>query len=242
MRLEKQALRSSPMDDETMVIAQGLLPLKSHRRARRRFPSGWGSLLLAITLSLGFGVASIKDANGAEVSVVYVEVERVLNDVDEGRDANKVMEGERKKRQDDLVAVETELKKMRDALEKKLKTFSKEAIQKEAGVFQQKAVEYEEMKSKFNAELETRGRELYDPVKSKLKELLRVVANRDGYDMILSKLSVPYGRKDLDVTDKMIQEYNRTYPSKKGPAPAPADKKIAPPAPLGSPSVAPKMK
>ena len=134
---------------------------------------------------------------------------------------------------------------MQDDLEKQAKSFSKEAIEKKAAAYQQALAEYQQIVVKYNKELSDKEREFYDPIEKRLKELLRVVANRDGYDMILSKRSVPYGRKDLDLTDKMIQEYNKAYPGKAKPAASasatvkkPAVPPPAPPAASGS--VAPK--
>ncbi len=176
----------------------------------------------------------------ADVSIVYVDIDDVIDKVDEGVAAREKIKDEQAARQKTIGAREAELKRLQDELEKQSKAFSKDALERKAAQYEKQLVDYQQMLMKFNNELRDKERELFDPIERRLKDLLRKIANRDGYDMILSKRSVPYGRKDLDLTDKVIQEYNQTHPVAKKPGAASssaAPKKPAAPAP----SVAPKM-
>jgi outer membrane protein len=166
----------------------------------------------------------------ATMSVVYVDVDRVINECDEGKDAQELLKKDQAKRQNDIQAREAEIKKLQDELEKQAKAFSAAAIEKKAATYQQAVIDYQNVVLKYQKELDAREKELFDPIERRIKTLLRDVALRDGYDMILNKRSVPYGRKDLDVTDKVTQEYNKLYPSAKKPddKKKPADTKKAP--------------
>ncbi|MGZ3420627.1 MAG: OmpH family outer membrane protein [Polyangiales bacterium] len=174
----------------------------------------------------------------ATMSVVYVDIDRVINDCDEGKEAQELLKKEQAKRQTDIQAREAEIKKLQDELEKQAKAFSAAAIEKKAATYQQAVIDYQNVVLKYQKELDSREKELFDPIERRIKALLRDVALRDGYDMILNKRSVPYGRKDLDVTDKVTQEYNKLYPVSKKPEKKPDDKKKKP---APAPSVAPKM-
>lgn len=174
------------------------------------------------------------------MSVVYVDIDKVINDCDQGKEANEELKKEQAKRQQDIAARESTIKALQDELEKQSQTLSAAAIQKKAALYQDAVMEYQNVVLKYQKELDVREHELFDPIEKRLKEMLRTVALRDGYDMILNKRSVPYGRKDLDLTEKVTQEYNKTYPAapKK---PEKEDKKGGKkPAPAAS--VAPKMK
>lgn len=176
----------------------------------------------------------------ATMSVVYVDVDRVINECDEGKDAQELLKKDQAKRQVDIQGREAEIKKLQDELEKQAKAFSAAAIEKKAATYQQAVIDYQNVVLKYQKELDAREKELFDPIERRIKTLLRDVALRDGYDMILNKRSVPYGRKDLDVTDKITQEYNKLYPSSKKPDDKKkGDDKKKKPAP--APSVAPKM-
>ena len=174
-------------------------------------------------------LAPTRDARAQNMSVVYVDVDKVINDCAEGKDATEVLKKEQVKRQSEIQSRETELKKMQDELEKQAKAFSAAAIEKKAAHYQQAFVEYQNLVMKYQRELEVREKELFDPIEKRVKDMLRELALRDGYAMILNKRSVPYGRKDLDLTDKVVQEYNKAYPVAQ-PAAAPK-KPAAKPAP-----------
>jgi len=193
---------------------------------------------------LALGLFATKPTGAADPSIVYVDIDKTVSDVDEGLEAQEKMKKEQKKRQDEIASREAEIKKMQDELEKQAKSMSKEAIEKKAAAYQQALGEYQQVVMKFNKELGEKEREFYDPIERKLRELLREMANHDGYDMILSKRAVAYGRKDLDLTDKIIQEYNKKYPvkSKPGAAASTVKKPTPPPAPppAASGSAAPK--
>ncbi|MBI2391727.1 MAG: OmpH family outer membrane protein [Deltaproteobacteria bacterium] len=197
------------------------------------------AVLLAVALTSGSLAAPVAvvamptDAHAQAMSVVYVDVDKVINDCDEGKDAAEALKKEQAKRQTEIQAREVEIKKLQDDLEKQAKAFSAAAIEKKAAHYQQAVVEYQSIVVKYNKELQDKERDLFDPIERRIKELLRTIALRDGYDMILNKRSVPYGRKDLDLTEKVTQEYNKTYPSKgpKADDKKPAPKKPAPTAP-----------
>jgi len=192
--------------------------------------------VLAVATTFGLtAVLASSDARAQSMSVVYVDVDKVIADCDEGKDAAEALKKEQGKKQGEIQLRETEIKKMQDDLEKQAKAFSAASIEKKAAQYQQAVIEYQGIVVKYNKELQDKERDLFDPIERRIKELLRTIALRDGYDMILNKRSVPYGRKDLDVTEKVVQEYNKANPGKAKPddkKPAPAPKKpAAPPAP-----------
>jgi outer membrane protein len=210
-----------------------------------RFPRLLRANALAAAV-LGFAttgaiVSSASPTAAADVSIVYVDIDDVIDKVDEGLAAREKLKEEQAARQKSISSREAELKRLQDELERQSKAFSRDALERKAAQYEKALVEYQQMLMKFNNELRDKERDLFDPIEKNLKALLRKIANRDGYDMILSKRSVPYGRKDLDLTDKVIQEYNQAYPVAKKPGAAPSASGTAkkPAAPTGS--VAPKM-
>ena len=215
-----------------------------------RFPKSFRAGAVLLAAAVGAPLLTAAAPLAAEtVSVVYVDVDKIVADVDEGQVAADLMKKEQGKRQGEIAAAEAKIKKLQDDLEKQSKAFSKDAIEKKAQDYQAALAEYQQLVMRLNNELSAKEREFFDPIERKLKEMLREVANRDGYDMVLSKRAVPYGRKDLDLTDKVIQEYNKRFPAKK-PDAGKADGKptgatsstVKKPPPAPSASVAPKMK
>ncbi|MFI5300928.1 MAG: OmpH family outer membrane protein [Polyangiales bacterium] len=169
-------------------------------------------LALAFALVAPCAVMPARTLGAAEMKIVYCDMEVTIATVDEGREARKALDKEQGKREADIQAREADIKRMQDELERQAKTFSKSAIERQAALIQQAFGDYQQQLAKYNKELQQKEREYFDPIDRKLHLVLEEVAQQDGYAMILSRRSVPYGRKDLDVTDKIIQEYNRRHP------------------------------
>ncbi|HHH12200.1 MAG TPA: OmpH family outer membrane protein, partial [Sorangium sp.] len=75
----------------------------------------------------------------------------------------------------------------------------------------------------FKQELRDAEWKKTQPLRDKVIGLIRRVASQSGYDMVVLKEFAPYFRKDLDITDRIIQLYNQslsaeTAPKKKAPA------------------------
>jgi outer membrane protein len=217
-------------------------------RRRVRLPDdSMRSMTFVARLALAFAFVApctltpAKPLGAAEMKIVYCDLEATIATVDEGRAARKALDKEQTKRESDIQARETEIKKMQDDLERQAKSFSKAAIERQAALIQQAFADYQQQLAKYNKELQEKEREYFDPIDRKLHLLLEEIAQQDGYAMILSRRSVPYGRKDLDVTDKVIQEYNRRHPVAVKPDDKKGDKKSDKKAAAKEP-VTPKMK
>jgi outer membrane protein len=207
-----------------------------------RWKNPLSSLRLLGLLAASTTLLATHSLGAAEMHLVYCDVERTIAEVDEGREARKVIDKEQQKREHDIAAREAEIKRLQDELERQAKAFSKGAIERKAAEIQQAFSEYQQVLAKYNKELQDKDHQFFDPIDHRLKALLQTIAFRDGYDMILSKRSVPYGRKDLDVTDKIILEYNKTYPVTVVAAPSGKGGKAPKSAPSDAPPRAPKMK
>jgi outer membrane protein len=168
--------------------------------------------LIACFAIAPLSIAAPRTAHAQALAVVYVDVERVIIDCDEGKEADELLRKEQAAREKEIRARETELKKMQDDLEKQSRVLSAAALEKKFAAFQQYQYDYQRLLLKTQNELDEKRRELVGPIERKLSEMLRAIALRDGYDLILNKRGVPYGRKDLDLTEKVTQEYNKANP------------------------------
>jgi outer membrane protein len=71
----------------------------------------------------------------------------------------------------------------------------------------------------------------------KVSAIVKQIAHKEGFDVIIEKQAAAYFRNDLDVTDRVIQTYNAGDPGAGAKAPA---KPAAPKAPAAAPKPAPK--
>jgi outer membrane protein len=168
-------------------------------------------------------------AGNTPVRLVVVDMQRAAMETEDGLRAQATLRKFQDRRQGELKAREDDLIRQREDLEKQSKVLSKEAVQKQMEDLQKKMSDMQGMFVDYDRELRKRQAEVTAPIFGRVAGLLRKLAQRDGYDLILDRQAVPYARAELDVTDSVIVMYN----SGEEPAPEPA----APP-PSGSPPAA----
>jgi len=153
---------------------------------------------------------------GAAMKVAVVDVQRVVMQTEDGLRAQATLKKLFDSRQQELNRKQTELGKQKDEIEKQQKVLSKEVYQKRVDEWQKQMMELQQIFVEYNKELEKKQKELTDPVFEKVMGIIKRIAARDGYDLIVDKQTVAYIRSDLDLTDQCIQLYNGG-----GAAPAP---------------------
>src|SRR4051812_23201602 len=174
-----------------------------------------GAIALSPTTSRAEGSAAMK--------VAAVDVQRVVMQTEDGLRAQATLKKLFDSRQQELNRKQTELGKQKEEIEKQQRVLSKEAYQKRVDEWQKQMMELQQIFVEYNKELEKKQKELTDPVFEKVMGVIKRIAARDGYDMIVDKQTVAYIRSDLDLTDQCIQLYNGG-----GAAPAPAPAAAAP--------------
>jgi outer membrane protein len=194
----------------------------------------WKSLLAAAALAFALPAAVVtvtRDARAVDVNVVYVDLDRAVSECAEGRQAEAMLVLERNKRQPDIQARETKLKKMEDDLRRKLRAGDQSGVEQLGVQIQSEFADYQRVTGVYQRELNELEHKLYDPIEKRVKELLRAIMVRDGYDGVMSARGVAFGRRDLDITQKVITEFNLKYPvtaataapsASAAPAPAPS--------------------
>jgi outer membrane protein len=154
----------------------------------------------------------------AEMKIGVVDVDRAVNQTEDGLRANAKLKKLFEQKQVELDKRQNDLLKQREDIEKQSKVLSQQALQKRLEDWQKQAMELQQIFVEYNREVEKTRGELFNPIIEKVLGIVRRVATTEGYDMIVAKQAIPYVRGDLDLTDRCIQMYN----SGAAGAPAPA--------------------
>jgi outer membrane protein len=177
-------------------------------------------LLLAAAFAVLLSLSG-KNAAAQTMKVAVVDVQRAVMQTEDGLRAQATLKKLFDSRQQELNKRQQELGKQKEEIDKQAKVLSQGALQKKVDDWQKQMVELQQTFVEYNKELEKKQKELTDPVFEKVLGIIKRLAARDGYDVILDKQTVAYIRSDLDLTDQCIQLYN----SGGGGAPAPAPEK-----------------
>jgi outer membrane protein len=193
--------------------------------------------LAAAALTAALLPSQVRAAGPAPMKIAVVDMRRAVMETEDGLRAQSTLRKFFDRRQTELNARQEELVRKKEDLEKQSKVLSQAALQRALEDWQKQMGELQATYTDYDREMQKRQGEITAPIFAKVGGLLRKVAQRDGYDVVLEKQAVPYSRADLDVTDAVIMMYNggeEPAPDAAGAAPAgsapAAGRSAAPPA------------
>ena len=166
----------------------------------------------------------------AEMKIAVVDTQRAVMETEDGLRAQATLKKHFDKRQRELDDKQVALQKEREDTEKQKDVLSKQALQTRVDKWQREMAELQTVFVDYNKELQKKQGEMTQPIFQKTMGIIRRIATTAGYDLVVDKQAVPYHRSDLDLTDRVITEYNQSAES----APA-GSGKAAPAAPPPAP-------
>jgi outer membrane protein len=146
----------------------------------------------------------------ADVKIAFVDLQRALNETEDGRRAKNQLKKLFDKRQAALDQQQEGLKREKEQLERDSKVLSQGALQKRAEEYQKKFIDLQQNYVEYQRELAEKEAELTKSIFERMEAILRRMGTSEGYSIILDRNEggVVWGRTDLDLTDRLIQEYN----------------------------------
>lgn len=186
-------------------------------------------LVPALVLALVPGLAHAGDFKAA-----YVDLQRAVQEVDEGKAAMGRLKSVVEAKQKNLEKEQEQLKKEKETFEKQAATMSDETRNKSGQELQKKLIDFQQRFEAGRAELAGLERKELSAIAPKMEALLGQLAQKEGLTMVFDKSSsgLAWAPASLDLTNELIRAYNSTYGSggKAGPAPK-SDAPKAGPAP-----------
>lgn len=169
-------------------------------------------------------LSTLGSVAAADMKIAVVDTQRAVMETEDGLRAQASLKKHFDKRQRELDEKQTALQKEREDIEKQKDVLSKQSLQARVDKWQKDMAELQTVFVDYNRELQKRQGELTQPIFQKAMGIIRRLATQSGFDIVVDKQAVPYHRSDLDLTDRVITEYNQsagTAPTGSG-APSPA--------------------
>jgi outer membrane protein len=165
------------------------------------------SLILASTLLAG--------AASAEDKIGYVDLQRALNEVEEGASAKAKLKREFDEKQRQLDQKQNELKAMKDEIDARGMMMTPEAKQEKLAELQKKLMEVQQLYMTLQQDLSQKEAQVTSGIFAKMGTLLETMGREQGYTMIVEKSAVLYAKNHIDLTNELIRRYNQAYGKKK---------------------------
>lgn len=173
------------------------------------------------------GIFSVSPA-AAEAKMAIIDLRRAVADTEDGLRVQAELQQLFDTRQNEYDAKEkgytaaaAEYEKLR-----KKRNSNKADLGKRRAKLEKMLMNLQGTQAAYRREMQTKENQLMGPIIKRMLAMVRRIAAKNAYDMVLSKEAVPYYRADLDITDRVIQLYNAGQGAKDSkPARAPAKPK-----------------
>ncbi|WP_205627082.1 OmpH family outer membrane protein [Sandaracinus amylolyticus] len=146
----------------------------------------------------------------AQVRIAVVDLQRALNETEDGRRAKARLKRLFKQRQDDLDKRQGELKALKEDIEKNIELWSQETKQRRLEEYQKAFVDLQQQYVEYQRELAEREAEATGEIVERMQSILRRIGQAEGYTLIIERneAGVVWVPTNLDLTDQVIQRYN----------------------------------
>ncbi len=163
-------------------------------------------------------------AHAADFKAAYVDIQRALQETDEGRAAKTRLQAMVESRQKPLEKEKNALQAEMEAFQKQVGMMDEKAKQAKGEELQKKAFEFTQKGEKVRQELAEMERKELGGIMPKLEQLIGQIAQREGLTMVFDKSSsgLAWAPASLDLTNELIRMYNAAYKPAPGGAAKPA--------------------
>ncbi|MBV9189489.1 MAG: OmpH family outer membrane protein [Betaproteobacteria bacterium] len=163
-----------------------------------------GALLIAFgAAAQDKAAAQPAAAASAPMRFGFVNTERILRDAIPAQRAQKKIEAEFQKRDQELARLADQLKRMQDDLEKNAVTMSESQRRTKEREFGELNRDFQRKQREFREDLNQRRNEELAQVVEAANRVIRQIAEQEKYDIIFQ--DAVYASPRIDLTDKVIK-------------------------------------
>ena len=146
------------------------------------------------------------------MKIGYVNTERILRDAVPAVRAQRKIEAEFQKRDQELARLAGELKKMQDEIEKNSVTMSESQRRNREREFAEANRDFQRKQREFREDLNQRRNEELAQVVEAANRVINQIAEQEKFDLILQ--DAVYRSPRIDITDKVIKALEGKPPAK----------------------------
>ena len=171
-------------------------------------------------------------ARAQGMKIGYVDVQRAVQEVEEGKQARARLKTELDQKRANLDQKRANLEKMKADYDKQVVTLSDDAKRKKQEELQKAFIEAQNEAGQMQEELSAKEQEAMSGISKRLLQVVAEVSDKESFTFVLDKAALLYAPAASDVTNEVVRRYNERFGSSaaaKAPAkPAPGNAKPAP--------------
>ena len=168
--------------------------------------------MLACTLALA---ALIPAQALAQARIGFVSLDRIMRDAAPAQRAQKKIEAEFAKRDQELTKTADQIKRLQENLDKNAVTMSETERGRREREFNDASREFQRKQREFREDLNTRRNEELSSIIARANEVIRKVAETEKLDVVFQNDQVVWASPKIDITDRVIKALEDTRPADK---------------------------
>jgi outer membrane protein len=173
----------------------------------------------ALLISMVFVILSLFLCGTCAIAaekIGFINLEEILSKSEVGKKADaefgKIVEKDRAK----IQAMEAELKKDKDEIEKQRSVLKETAMKEKEAAFQKKFRDYQLLVKDANEELQAKKQVIFKELVPAIIKVVNAIGEKEKYTLIIdvSSIPLPYYSKDTSLTNRVVEEFNKSYKPK----------------------------
>ena len=167
-----------------------------------------------IYLIAGFILMSfvLINTNGyaADSKIGFVNLQEIMLNTNAGKKAGEEYKKLYDKKREEIAAAESDLKRLKDELDKQGSIMTETARQEKGTTYQRKSRDYQLLIEDSNKEMKGRDEEIGSKLLPKIMKVVRKIAEKEKYTLVIdvASMPLPYYAKENDISKKVIEEVN----------------------------------
>jgi outer membrane protein len=192
----------------------------------------------ALFAAVLFAMTATAFAARAQVKIGYVDVQRAIQETEEGKNARTRLRGEFEQRKAAIDKKGADLEKMQQEYDKQQAVLSDDAKRKKQEEFQKLLIDTRKSATELQEDMSGKEQQAMQSILQKLQAIVAEIAERESLNFVMDKATLLFGPPAADITNEVVRRYNDKFgagekSAKAPPAKGPAGKA---PAPQGQPA------
>lgn len=165
-------------------------------------------LLLALGVFLMLSTTALQAF--AQSKIAYVDLQRALLEVEDGKKAKAQLKKEFDQKQKELDKKQADVKKMKDDLEAGAMMMTDETRQQKAMELQKQMYELQQLYLTLQGDLSQKEAEATKKIFDRMGKIIEQIGKEKKYELILERTesSVLWALPEMDITSELIKRYN----------------------------------
>ena len=145
----------------------------------------------------------------AQTKVSFVDLNYLINESDPGKKINKILVELRNKENKELKNIQEKLKKKENDFKSKNNILNDEERKKTIDKLRSEFNDLNNLKNKKEKEFNQKKTEYINKLLAEVNKILVSYVNKNSIDIVIKKENLITGKKDLDITNFILEELNK---------------------------------